>query len=59
MAFAGSTPPPGWLLCNGAAVDRTAYAQLFTVLGTTYGTGNGSTTFNIPNLVGRTIASAV
>lgn len=51
--FAGSTPPPGWLLCNGAAVSRTQYAALFAVIGTTYGSGDGSTTFSLPNLQGR------
>ncbi len=48
-----NTAPSGHLLCNGAAVSRTTYANLFTVLGTTYGAGDGSTTFNVPNFVGR------
>jgi microcystin-dependent protein len=48
-----STAPTGWLLCNGAAVSRTTYADLFAVIGTTYGSGNGSTTFNIPDFRGR------
>lgn len=52
-AFAGSTAPEGWLMCNGNAVSRTTYAKLFAVIGTTYGTGDGSTTFNLPNLKGR------
>lgn len=43
------TPPAGWLLCNGQAVSRTTYAALFAVIGTTFGTGDGSTTFNLPN----------
>lgn len=47
--FAGSTAPSGWLLCNGAAVSRTTYAALFAVIGTTYGSGDGSTTFNLPD----------
>jgi microcystin-dependent protein len=51
--FAGSTAPTGWLLCDGSAVSRTTYATLFTAIGTAYGTGNGSTTFNVPNLKGR------
>lgn len=51
--FAGATAPTGYLLCQGQAVSRTTYANLFTVIGTTYGTGNGSTTFNLPNLQGR------
>lgn len=51
--IAGSTIPDGWLLCNGAAVSRTTYAKLFAAIGTRYGTGNGSTTFNLPNFNGR------
>ena len=43
--------PSGWLLCNGSAVSRTTYAQLFAVLDTEYGTGDGSTTFNVPDFV--------
>lgn len=42
--------PTGWLLCNGSAVSRTTYAALFAKIGTKYGSGNGSTTFNLPNL---------
>ena len=53
QAFAGSTTPTGWLLCDGSAVSRTTYADLFAVIGTTYGTGDGSTTFNLPNLVDK------
>ena len=53
--YAGSTAPTGWLICNGQAVSRTTYAALFAVIGTTYGTGDGSTTFNIPNLVNKTV----
>jgi microcystin-dependent protein len=51
--FAGSTAPAGWLMCTGQAVSRTTYAGLFSVIGTTYGTGDGSTTFNVPNISGR------
>lgn len=51
--FAGSTEPPGWLFADGSAVSRTAYSELFAVIGTTYGSGDGSTTFNIPDLRGR------
>lgn len=51
--YAGSTAPSGWLICDGSAVSRTTYADLFSVIGTTYGTGDGSTTFNIPNLKGK------
>lgn len=53
MAFAMNSAPTGWLACNGAAVNRTGtYAALFAAIGTTYGTGNGSTTFNVPDLRG-------
>lgn len=48
--FAGISAPAGWLLCNGQAISRTTYADLFAVIGTTYGPGNGSTTFNLPDL---------
>lgn len=51
--YAGSTAPTGWLICDGSAVSRTTYANLFSVIGTTYGTGDGSTTFNLPNLKGK------
>jgi microcystin-dependent protein len=51
--FAGSTAPSGYLVCDGAAVSRSTFSSLFTAIGTTYGTGNGSTTFNIPNFQGR------
>lgn len=51
--FAGTTPPSGWLLCDGAAVSRTTYAALFVAIGTTWGAGDGSTTFNLPDLRGR------
>jgi len=45
--------PNGWLLCDGAAVSRTAYSALFTIIGTTYGVGDGSTTFNLPDMRGN------
>jgi microcystin-dependent protein len=51
--FAGSTAPTGWLLCYGQAVSRTTYATLFGVISTTYGVGDGSTTFNLPDMRGR------
>lgn len=54
--FAGTSAPSGWFLCYGQAVSRTTYAALFTAIGTTYGTGDGTTTFNLPDLRGRTIA---
>lgn len=53
--FAGSSAPSGWLICDGQAISRTTYAALFAVIGTTYGAGDGSTTFNIPNLVNKTV----
>ena len=53
IAFAGADAPEDWLLCNGAAVDRTEYASLFSVIDTTFGVGNGNTTFNLPDLRGR------
>ena len=52
--YAGSTAPLNWLICDGSAVSRTTYASLFAIIGTTYGAGNGSTTFNLPNMCGRT-----
>lgn len=51
--FAGTTVPTGYLLCDGSAVSRTTYANLFSAIGTTYGSGDGSTTFNLPNLHDR------
>jgi len=53
--FAMSTAPTGWLECDGSAVSRTTYADLFTALGTTHGVGDGSTTFNVPDLRGEFI----
>lgn len=54
--FAGATAPSGWLLCYGQAISRTTYAKLFGVIGITYGAGDGSTTFNLPDLRGRVAA---
>ena len=54
-AYSGSTAPNGYLLCDGSTVSRTTYSDLFSVIGTTYGSGDGSTTFNLPNLKGRTV----
>lgn len=54
--YAGASAPTGYLLCHGQAVSRTTYADLFTAIGTTYGTGDGSSTFNLPDLRGRVIA---
>ena len=54
--FAGSSAPAGTLLCYGQAVSRTQYAALFAVINTTYGVGDGSTTFNLPDARGRILA---
>jgi microcystin-dependent protein len=54
-AYGAASAPAGWLLCDGSAVSRTVYANLFTAISTTYGVGDGSTTFNVPNLKGRVI----
>lgn len=54
--FAGSSNPTGWLLCFGQAVSRTTYSDLFALISTTYGVGDGSTTFNLPDLRGRAVA---
>lgn len=51
--WATATAPTGWLIADGSAVSRTTYAALYAVIGTTYGSGNGSTTFNLPNFQGR------
>lgn len=53
IAFAGSVIPGGWLSCDGTAVSRTTYARLFAVISTTYGVGDGLTTFNVPDKRGR------
>lgn len=54
ITFAGSTIPTGFLVCDGRAIDRSVYSQLFDVIGTTYGNGDGVSTFNLPNFAGRT-----
>jgi len=53
VPFAGATAPAWWLLCDGAAVKRRSFAELFVAIGTTYGVGDGSSTFNVPDLRGR------
>lgn len=53
LPYAGSAAPGGYLLCDGSAVSRSIYADLFTSLGTVYGVGNGTTTFNLPDLRGK------
>ena len=56
MYFSNTTPPNGnWLVCNGQAVSRQGYANLFNAIGTRFGIGNGSTTFNVPYLIDRTV----
>lgn len=54
LPFAGDTPPSGWLRCDGSRISRITYANLFAVIGTKYGVGDGSTTFNLPNFINRT-----
>lgn len=53
LAYGGSSAPSGYLLCDGSAISRSTYAALFSSIGTTYGSGDGSTTFNLPDLRGR------
>lgn len=53
IAYAGSSPPLGYLPCDGSAVSRTTYSNLFAAIGTTFGAGDGSTTFNVPDLRDR------
>lgn len=53
FCYAGSSAPTGWLLCDGSAVSRATYATLFAIIGTAYGSGDGSTTFNLPDFQGR------
>lgn len=56
MDYAGTSAPTGWLLCYGQTVSRTTYARLFTAIGTTFGAGDGSTTFGLPDCRGRVSA---
>lgn len=51
--FAGTTVPSGWLLCDGSAVSRETYKNLYNVIGVKYGAGNGETTFNLPNYIDK------
>ena len=53
QAFAGANAPAGWLLCDGSAVGRGNYPDLYNTIGNTYGSGDSSTTFNLPDLRGR------
>jgi len=54
MFFAGISAPSGWLTCNGTNVSRSTYSELFSAIGTLYGAGDGTNTFNLPNMTGRT-----
>jgi microcystin-dependent protein len=56
VSYAGASAPLGWLLCFGQEISRATYSALFTAIGTTYGVGDGSTTFNLPDLRGRVLA---
>ena len=53
LLFGGASAPSGFFMCDGTAISRTTYSVLFAVIGTTYGVGDGSTTFNLPDLRGR------
>lgn len=53
VQWAGATAPANWLICDGSAVSRSQYQSLFSIVGTTYGSGDGSTTFNLPNFKGK------
>lgn len=57
-ASSGSSDPDGFLICDGRAISRATYAALFEAIGTNWGAGNGTTTFNIPDLLGRTMVCA-
>lgn len=56
LPYGGTAAPSGWLLCDGSAVNRTTYSALFTAIGIAYGAGNGTTTFNVPDMRGRVVA---
>lgn len=56
--FGGTTAPGGWLLCDGSAVSRDDFSALFSVIGTDFGVGNGTTTFNIPDGEGRMLVGS-
>lgn len=58
IEFAGSTVPAGYLLCDGSAVSRTTYASLYSVIGDSFGDGDGETTFNVPNLMDKVVVGA-
>lgn len=56
--YAASSVPDGWFECDGSAISRTTYSNLFQIIGTSYGTGDGSTTFNIPDFRSRAVIGA-
>jgi microcystin-dependent protein len=58
MAFGGASAPDKWLLCDGSEISRTTYADLFAIIGVAYGAGNGTTTFNLPDMRGRSTMGA-
>lgn len=58
-AFAGTAAPAGWLICDGSAVSRTTYAGLFSIIGTIHGSGDGTTTFNLPDARGSFLRGAI
>jgi microcystin-dependent protein len=58
LLWSGETPPAGYLPCNGAAVSRDTYRDLYSAIGTRYGAGDGSTTFNLPDCTGRFLQGA-
>lgn len=58
LPYGGSSAPTNWFLCDGSAKNRTTYATLYAIIGTSYGVGDGSTTFNLPNTKGRTMVGA-
>ncbi len=57
-AYSGTTDPDGWIICDGREVDRTTFARLFAAIGTSYGDGNSSTTFDVPDFRGRFLRGA-
>jgi microcystin-dependent protein len=59
VPFAGATAPEGWVLCNGTTLSRSTYAALFAAIGTSWGNGDGSTTFNLPDLRGSFLRGKV
>ena len=58
LAYGGATAPAGWMLCQGQALSRTTYAKLYEIIGTAFGSGDGSTTFNLPDLRGEFLRGA-